>query len=174
MLEDVALARLAKQHGICLHFDSGNGIIRVRMYRTFGAMWQGWAKNLYPLIGAMPETKPGTIPEATPDGATGAKTKVSSRAVGRELRVVIPWIPLVSLLFTPLHLIWGVLGVALLAGRHAAYAATLRRNHFPGRLAIYYIPAVALYAAVLLASERQYARGLVEWKGRVYPVTGDR
>ena len=153
VLEDVALAQLAKQAGIRLHFASGFGIIRVRMYRTFGAMWQGWTKNLFPLIGGM-------------SGGT-------SRAVGRELRGVVPWIPLLLLLLTPLHLTLGVLGVVLLAGRHAAYAATLRRNRFPAALAIYYMPAVALYAAVLLTSEWRYAHGSVSWKGREYPVNRD-
>src|SRR5467141_1377895 len=133
VLEDVALARLAKQAGVRLHFASGIGTISVRMYRTFGAMWQGWTKNLYPLIGG------------TPGG--------TSRAVGRELRGVVPWIPLLLLLLTPLHLILGLLGAALLAGRHAVYAATLRRNRFPSALVLYYVPAVALYAAVLLTSE---------------------
>src|ERR1700724_3273893 len=42
VLEDVALARLAKQAGIQLHFASGIGVIRVRMYRKFRAMWEGW------------------------------------------------------------------------------------------------------------------------------------
>ena len=153
VLEDVALAQLAKQAGIRLHFASGFGIIRVRMYRTFSAMWQGWTKNLFPLIGGM-------------SGGT-------SRAVGRELRGVVPWIPLLLLLLTPLHLTLGVLGVVLLAGRHAAYAATLRRNRFPAALAIYYMPAVALYAAVLLTSEWRYAHGSVSWKGREYPVNRD-
>jgi len=149
VLEDVALARLAKQAGVRLHFASGVGIIRVRMYRTFRAMWEGWAKNLFPLMGG------------------------ESRPIGRELRGVVPWIPLLLLLLTPLHLIWGVLGVALLAGRHAAYAATLRRNRFPAALALYYIPAVALYTAVLLSSEWRYAHGAVPWKGREYPVSRD-
>jgi glycosyltransferase involved in cell wall biosynthesis len=149
ILEDVALARLAKQAGIRLHFASGNGIVRVRMYRTFGAMWQGWAKNLYPLLGG------------------------TSRAVGRELFQVMPWIPLLVLPLALLHLIWGVLSVALLAGRHAAYAADLRRNRFPGALALYYLPGVALYAAALLNSEWRYARGSVAWKGRSYPVSRD-
>jgi glycosyltransferase involved in cell wall biosynthesis len=149
VLEDVALARLAKQAGVRLHFASGLGIIRVRMYRTFRSMWEGWAKNLFPLMGG------------------------ESRSIGRELRGVVPWIPLLLLLLTPLHLIWGVLGVALLAGRHAAYAATLRRNRFPAALALYYIPAVALYAAVLLSSEWRYAHGSVSWKGREYPVSRD-
>jgi glycosyltransferase involved in cell wall biosynthesis len=146
VLEDVALARLAKQAGIRLHFASGFGIIRVRIYWTFPAMWEGWTKNLFPLMGG------------------------ESRSIGRELRGVVPWIPLLLLLLTPLHLIWGALGVALLAGRHAAYAATLRRNRFPAALALYYIPAVALYAAVLLTSEWRYAHGSVSWKGREYPV----
>src|SRR5207253_710705 len=119
VLEDVALARLAKQAGIRLHFASGHGIMRVRMYRTFGAMWQGWTKNLYPLMGGTPRT------------------------ISRELRGVIPWIPVLLLVLTSLHLIFGVLGVALLAGRHAAYAATLRRNRFPATHALYYLPAVA-------------------------------
>jgi glycosyltransferase involved in cell wall biosynthesis len=153
VLEDVALARLAKQAGIRLHFASGFGIVRVRMYQTFSAMWQGWTKNLFPLIGGM-------------SGGT-------SRAVGRELRGVFPWIPLLLLLLTPLHLTLGVLGALLLAGRHAAYTAMLRRNRFPTALAIYYMPAVALYAAVLLASEWRYAHGNVSWKGREYRVNRD-
>ena len=153
VLEDVALARLAKQAGVRLHFASGNGIMRVRMYRTFSAMWQGWTKNLYPLIGGMM-------------GGT-------SRAVGRELFRVVPWIPLLVLPLALLHLIWGVLGVVLLAGRHAAYAADLRRNRFPAALALYYLPGVALYAAVLLNSEWRYARGSVAWKGREYRVGRD-
>jgi len=150
VLEDVALARLAKQAGIRLRFASGLGIMRVRMYRTFGAMWEGWTKNLFPLMGGR------------------------SRSIGRELRGAVPWIPLLLLLLTPLHLIWGVLGVVLLAGRHAAYAATLRRNRFPAALVLYYMPAVALYAAALLTSEWRYARGSVSWKGREYPVSRDR
>jgi hypothetical protein len=149
VLEDVALARIAKQAGMRLHFASGHGIMRVRMYRTFAAMWQGWTKNLYLLMGG------------------------TSRAVGRELFRVVPWIPLLVLPLGLVHLIWGVLGIALLAGRHAAYAADLRRNRFPGALALYYLPGVALYAAALLNSEWRYARGSVAWKGREYPVNRD-
>ncbi|HEY2646412.1 MAG TPA: glycosyltransferase family 2 protein [Candidatus Acidoferrales bacterium] len=153
VLEDVALARIAKQAGVGLYFASGYGIIRVRMYRTFADMWQGWTKNLYPLMGGM-------------EGGT-------SRVVGRELFRVVPWIPLLLLPLALVHLIWGVLGIALLAGRHAAYAADLRRNRFPGGLALYYLPGLALYAAVLLNSEWRYAKGSVAWKGREYPVSRD-
>jgi glycosyltransferase involved in cell wall biosynthesis len=147
VLEDVALARLAKRAGIRLHFASGHGIMRVRMYRTFREMWQGWTKNLYALIGG------------------------TSRAVGRELRGAVPWISLLLLLLTPLHLVLGVLGGVLLAGRHGAYAAALRRNRFPAWHALYYMPAVALYAAALLTSQWRYAQGSVRWRGREYPVS---
>ena len=149
VLEDVALARFAKQAGVRLHFASGNGIMRVRMYRTFGAMWQGWTKNLYPLMGG------------------------TSRAVGRELFRVVPWIPLLLLPLALVHLIWGILAVVLLAGRHAAYAADLRRNRFSSGLALYYLAGVALYAMALLHSEWCYAKGSVAWKGREYPVSRD-
>jgi hypothetical protein len=131
------------------------------MYRTFSAMWQGWAKNLYPLMSG-------------PKGVTkGESPRAASRAVGRELFGVVPWIPLLLLPFALAHPIWLAVSLALLAGRHAAYAADLRRNRFPAALAIYYLPAVALYAAALLNSEWRYTRGSVAWKGREYPVTRD-
>ncbi|MBZ5661267.1 MAG: glycosyltransferase [Acidobacteriia bacterium] len=149
VLEDVALSQLAKQAGVRLLFASGHGIMRVRMYRTFGAMWEGWTKNLYPLMCG------------------------STREVGRELRSTVPWIPFLLLLLAPLHLILGAAGVVLLAGRHAAYAAKLRRNGFPASFAIYYLPAVAMYAAALLVSERLYMQGSVGWKGRKIPVNRD-
>jgi hypothetical protein len=146
VLEDVALARRVKQAGFALHFAPGQGIARVRMYRTFGAMWQGWTKNLYPLMGG------------------------SIAAVARELLSVVPWIPLALILLAPLHRVLPVLGLVLLAGRHAAYAAVLRRNRFPISRILYYVPAVALYSAALAASAWRYARGTVVWKGRAYQV----
>ena len=177
VLEDVALARIAKQAGIRLHFASGEGIVRVRMYRNFRAMWQGWSKNLYPLIcGPPPQPaaeragEPASEPVAgTPHGMRPRK----SYTTGRELLRVVPWIPFLLLLLTPLHLIFGAMGAALLAGRHAGYAAMLRRNRFPMIFALYYLPAVVLYAAVLLTSEWLYARGRVTWRGREYAVSRD-
>jgi|SRR5579871_4758289 len=178
VLEDVALAQLAKRAGVRLYFSSGYGIMRVRMYRTFGAMWQGWTKNLFPLISGTPQPPVPSANEAAgassgermpAAGASGGRGR-SSRRVGWELFRVVPWIPLLLLLLTPVHLTIGAVGVALLAGRHAAYAAELRRNRFPASLALYYLPGVLMYAAVLLNSELHYARGSVAWKGREYSV----
>src|SRR5260370_5062794 len=54
VLEDVALALRVKAAGHRIWFGSGNGVVRVRMYRSFPAMWQGWKKNLYRLMGGTP------------------------------------------------------------------------------------------------------------------------
>jgi glycosyltransferase involved in cell wall biosynthesis len=148
VLEDVALAKRAKDAGIPILFASGAGRVRVRMYRSFRGMLQGWTKNLYPLMGGTP------------------------RAASHELIVSVPWISLLALMLTPLRDWFGVLGLALLAGRHAAYAAALRRNRFRARYALYYVPGFLLYAVVLLWSELQYLRGAVAWKGREVRVGG--
>jgi len=151
VLEDVALARMAKAAGFRLHFAPGDDICRVRMYSSFKAMWEGWSKNLLPLV-----TWPG------------------QRVTG-ELFSVIPWIPLLCLLAVPfLPAPWdvgfGALGIVLLAGRHASYAGLLRKNRFPLSSVLYYLAGVCLYCAALLASDWGYARGKIAWKGREYPV----
>ena len=147
VLEDVALARRAKAAGFRLWFGSGAGLVRVRMYRSFAAMWGGWRKNLYLLIGG----EPG--------------------AVFRELREVFPWIPLLVLLIGLKTPIAAFLGVWLLIFRQVSYGSELKRNHFPFSLILYYVPAVLLYAGVLWASYRSHVRGKVEWKGREVPVS---
>jgi glycosyltransferase involved in cell wall biosynthesis len=147
VLEDVALARRAKSAGLRLHFAPGEGLARTRMYRSFKEMWEGWTKNLYPLVGGTP------------------------RALWRELAAVVPWIPLLLLAAGALHLAFAALGLLLLAGRHAAYAAMLGRNRLPRSRIVYYLPAALLYAAALAASAGRYRRGRIAWKGREYPVS---
>lgn len=51
VLEDVLLARRVKLSGRRIWFGPGTGVVRTRMYRRFGDMWQGWTKNLYLLFG---------------------------------------------------------------------------------------------------------------------------
>lgn len=146
VLEDVALAQRAKEAGLTLRFGPGEQIARVRMYATFGAMWEGWTKNLSPLLAQ------------------------ARQGVTRELLSVIPWIPLVCLTLAPRHLIFGALALLLLAGRHASFAAQLRRNRFPVSGVIYYLAGLSLYCAALMASDLHYAQGKVTWKGREYPT----
>jgi glycosyltransferase involved in cell wall biosynthesis len=147
ILEDVAIAKRAKAAGFRLWFGSGQGIVRVRMYRSFRAMWLGWKKNLYLLVGGTPGS------------------------VLRELESAIPWIPIALIILGLKIPVASFLGVCLLLLRQFTYGAELSRNQYPFKFIIYYVPAVILYAGVLWASYRGYAKGKVEWKGREVPVT---
>jgi len=146
VLEDVAIARRIKAAKFFLYFGSGKGLVRVRMYRSFSAMWEGWKKNLYQLLGGTP------------------------KAVLSELAGVIPWVAILALLVGikyPMSLLAGIL---LLLMRQTIYGGELRRNQYPYSLILYYVPAVILYGGVLLASWRSHARGKVSWKGREYSL----
>ncbi|HKV49108.1 MAG TPA: glycosyltransferase [Candidatus Acidoferrales bacterium] len=151
VLEDVALARLVKHAGFRLHFASGQGIVRTRMYRSFAAMWQGWTKNLYLLLGG------------------------TRRGVLREVLLAFPWPAIICfaagiIVRGRACLLLDALGIAWLAACHIAYARQLRQNRYSARFIIYYVPGVCLYAAVVAASGWKYWRGKVLWKGREYPV----
>jgi hypothetical protein len=54
VLEDVELAVLAKRRGVGLRLRYAPEAVATRMYRSFGAMWEGWTKNLALLFGNAP------------------------------------------------------------------------------------------------------------------------
>jgi hypothetical protein len=116
------------------------------MYRSFSAMWEGWKKNLYQLMG----------------GTTGS--------VFSEFESAFPWMVLVILLIGVKLPVAMFAGVLLLLLRQFSYGMALSRNHFQFKLIIYYIPAVFLYSGVLWASHESYAKGKIFWKGREYTV----
>ncbi len=142
VLEDVALAKRTKAARHRIWFGSGAGVVRVRMYRSFDEMCEGWKKNLYLLVGGTPG------------------------AVVRELVWVVPWVTFALLVFGLKAPPAFVAGLGLLVARHAVYGSTLLRNHFRVLYILYYMPGVALYAGVLWASYRANLQGDVEWKGR--------
>jgi glycosyltransferase involved in cell wall biosynthesis len=149
VLEDVALARLVKASGRNIFFGPGQGIVRTRMYRTFAAMWQGWTKNLYELMG-------GTL-----------------GAFAREIVETFPWLEIALLICGLIETgrsRWILIAAAaiILLGSHFRYAHALRRNRYPLSLIQFYMPASLLYAAVLTASYWKQVRGAVAWKGRRY------
>jgi cellulose synthase/poly-beta-1,6-N-acetylglucosamine synthase-like glycosyltransferase len=146
VLEDVALARRVKAAGFRLWFAHGAGLVRVRMYRSFSSMWEGWKKNLFVLMG----------------GTTGR--------VFSEFESAFPWMVFVVLLLGIRVPFAAFAGVILLLLRQLSYGAALSRNQFPFKFILYYIPAVFLYAGALWASHESYAKGKVSWKGREYPV----
>jgi glycosyltransferase involved in cell wall biosynthesis len=146
VLEDVALARRVKQDSWGIWFGSGAGYVSVRMYRSFRQMWGGWRKNLYQLMGGEPNR------------------------VFYEFESAVPWMTFLVLLAGMKFPLAMFVGVVLLLFRQISYGMELARNQFPFKFIIYYLPAVFLYAGVLIASWRSYARGKVAWKGREYAV----
>ncbi|MCY7320684.1 MAG: glycosyltransferase family 2 protein [Phormidesmis sp. CAN_BIN36] len=47
VVEDVQLGRRIKQYGLTLWYGLGHDMADVRMYRSIGALWEGWTKNWY-------------------------------------------------------------------------------------------------------------------------------
>ena len=146
VLEDVALAMRVKAAGHRIWFSSGKGIVRVRMYRSFGAMWQGWKKNLYRLMCGTPW------------------------AIFREMESNLPWIPFLLIVAGLKYPFLLFLGVLFLIARQTSYGLELARNRYPFSFIFYYVPGLALYIGVLWASYRGHVNGRIQWKGREYSV----
>jgi hypothetical protein len=51
VLEDVAIARALRRAGHRTAFLRGGSLLSVRMYRDLRHLWEGWTKNLWPLLG---------------------------------------------------------------------------------------------------------------------------
>jgi hypothetical protein len=74
-VEDFALAQQIKSQGLKLRYVLGIEIVSVRMYRSFGDLWEGWTKN-YHLAG----------------GRNALLTLASAVAIA--LLFVVPWLGL--------------------------------------------------------------------------------
>ncbi|MGB8523790.1 MAG: glycosyltransferase, partial [Candidatus Acidiferrales bacterium] len=155
ILEDVALARRVKCAGYGIYFTAPIGAVRTRMYRSFGAMWQGWTKNLYPLMGGKP---------------TAALVEISD---------VFPWAEISFLGFLWIYSAWKHVApgwfipglvLATFLGRMFRYGIDLYRNLYPVSFIKYYVPGTFLYCAALIASWWKNTHGAVHWKGREYPA----
>jgi glycosyltransferase involved in cell wall biosynthesis len=146
VLEDVAIALRVKQAGHRIWFGSGKGLVRTRMYTSFNAMWEGWKKNLYRLMGGTPW------------------------AAFREIESTLPWIAILLIILGLKFPFLFFLGVLFLVARETIYGLDLARNYYPFSFIFYYVPAVFLYAGVLWASYRSHVKGKIAWKGREYSV----
>ncbi len=153
ILEDVALARRVKQTGNGIYFTAPIGVVRTRMYRSFAAMWQGWTKNLYPLVGGNLKVAAWELLEACPVFELGLLLSILSVHLAGAASVALS----------------GVV-VGMLLGRGLAYAGALYRNLYPMTYIQYYLVGAALYGAALVESWRRNTRGKVVWKGRTYPA----
>jgi glycosyltransferase involved in cell wall biosynthesis len=157
ILEDVELAKRVKGSGGRLLFLPGAAWVQTRMYRTFGAMWHGWTKNLFLLYGRSP-------------------AKISRAFAELCAMDLLPQLVLIVLLawllsgrgnIPMLGLAMGCLLIVVL--RHAGYARAITRLGFDSRAAPWRLEGAVILAALLINSVIAY-RVLehVEWKGRRY------
>ncbi|MGH9688624.1 MAG: glycosyltransferase [Candidatus Acidiferrales bacterium] len=155
VLEDVALARRVKSQGYGIYFTAPIGIVRTRMYRSFGALWQGWTKNLYLLAGG------------------------NAKSVLLELAEILPWFDVAAMLAIWLYLdertsvsgwLLPLLLLVPLVRVHLQYGMRLYRNLYPLSYVQYYLPGITFYSAALIASWWKNTRGAVVWKERTYPA----
>ncbi len=154
VLEDLALARRLKQAGYQIYFTAPLGTISTRMYRSFPALWQGWTKNLYPLMGGTPKQALLELIEVFP--------------VVEIIVLFLVWVFLHGTYRPPLLLLAALLLLAI-SRRCARFGQALYRNLYPISYIEYYVPGMCLYSAALIASWWKNTRGSVVWKGRSYP-----
>jgi Glycosyl transferase family 2 len=153
IIDDVALAEVVKTAGNKIYFSAPIGVVRTRMYRSFGAMWQGWTKNLYPLMGGDMRSLLFELAESAPLAELGLIFLAIEHFAGARDVVLAPAA--------------GAF-IGLLLARSLAYIAALYRNFYPTRYIQYYLAGSALYTAALIESWWRNTRGAVVWKGREY------
>ncbi len=147
VLEDVALARLMKRGKRAIRFRYAPDALSTRMYRSTGAMVEGWTKNLALLF-------PNVL------GMAAIRTLVLGLMVG---------IPVVALVYPFLNgLQRGLLWVVWLRGVWFFYARVSKSNFPVGDIALSVL-GVPLFVYLLLTSYMQVkVSKRVEWKGRSY------
>jgi chlorobactene glucosyltransferase len=148
IVEDFAIARLAKSQGLRVFLADGRDLIRTRMYASAQEIWEGFSKNSY------------REAQRQPGGAFGG-------LVGLFLLGLAPWLSLLlapgrGSLFTLQSL--AQVGSALFFGVTAARALDL-----PAKFGLAQPAASAFLWGILANSTYRTLTGKgVSWKGRVY------
>ena len=147
--EDLELARRFKADG---HFRTalvnGNGLVRVRMYRSFGELWQGFVKNFW----------------------VGARDQGMLAAVGIILLACVAPITPIALavaLAMQYPAAAATLALAMLSAIVGA-APGMRRLGLGSRSSWYLPIGITVVVAIFLTSIIARTRGGVIWRGRRY------
>jgi glycosyltransferase involved in cell wall biosynthesis len=145
ILEDVALARLFRNAGLCVYFRYGGDAVRTRMYRSWAQLCEGWTKNLALLF-----PNPASV------------------AVQSLFQWVMAWFAIFVAVSSAItrHFVW-----CLVAALWLVVYRRIRAAHFnTGSNLIAIACGLPLFAYLLLRSKRAYENGRVSWKGRDYDV----
>ena len=162
ILEDAALAQLAKDRGCDIRMCDGTTIFRVRMYTGLKEFWAGWAKNLY-LI---------------------ERRQIAHIALVLFRLIVFYWLPVLELV--ALAVMWSIGQVVPEFNRALllvllqycavliAYERTRRRfDGLPwGYALLLPVGAGIIGALYLYSTYRIVSGGTFTWKGRSYVATG--
>jgi chlorobactene glucosyltransferase len=147
--EDLELARRFKSDGrFRTALVNSNGLVRVRMYRSFGELWQGFVKNFW----------------------VGARDQGVMAAVGITLLAcVAPITPIafVVALVVKSEATAAALALAMLSAIIGA-SPGMRRLGLGQWSSIYLPIGITLVVAIFLTSIIAHARGGVMWRGRRY------
>src|SRR5271167_3925017 len=148
ILEDVELAKRAKQAGYKLHFHMSD-VVSTRMYRSFGEMWEGSTKNLALLF---PNARGLAIRRATEFLVivVAAAFAIVAALQDEKLALVVAAVVTVQWLY----LFW----------------KRIRLAHFDWLSNVLSLFGLPLFALLLWNSYISRKRGLVRWKGREYSV----
>jgi glycosyltransferase involved in cell wall biosynthesis len=155
ILEDVELAFLAKRRKQGLRFRYAADALSTRMYRTSGAMIEGWSKNLALLFG-------------------NCLVMVLWRLLDFFLLVGLPLLAWHFRDYSVWHIPWAtagaLLGLLWLRNLWRFYARVAKSN-FPALDCFISPLALPLFAFLLYRSWFQKSvLGRVSWKGRTYPA----
>jgi chlorobactene glucosyltransferase len=147
--EDLELARFLKRDGrFRTALVGASGLVRVRMYHTFGEIWNGFVKNFW----------------------VGARNQRALATIGIVLLACIsPLTPIALVVALALHA-WTsavVLALAMAVAIAGAWPGMYRLGL--GVASSLFLPAgVAVVVAIFITSIVRQARGGVTWRGRRY------
>jgi len=147
-LEDLELAKLAKQAGHTLRFRFSD-VVSTRMYRSFQDMWEGWTRNLAllflnPRRLALRQVLEFTVIVAAAIFAVASWLLDEKFAFAVAAVVTLYW----------LYLFW----------------KRIRSAHFDWLSNVLSFFGLPLFAVLLLNSDISHKKGSVRWKGREYAV----
>lgn len=163
ILEDVELAKRVKRSGARLLFLPGSEWVETRMYRSFGAMWQGWTKNLFLLYGR----KRGKI-------ALAAARHFALDSLPVILIIIFIVLIAAGHLHAWIAIAWIVCAVVVLV-RQRSLLREFETLGFRTSLRLYGPLGGLLLALMMINSLRAYRRGgSIEWKGRIYSTNGEK
>ena len=153
VVDDVGLATAVTERGYAYHMVFMRSLFTCRMYDSFGALWNGWSKNLFVGMGARWSALVGL-------------------SVFLFLYMVFPWLLLLAGALGWVGPVWTAWGAGLVVIMHLARAVLDRTFDRPLRWGLSHPLGAALMIALFWSSALRTVRGTATWKGRTLARPG--